>query len=186
MSCVMPTSRLALVRKLLGLERSYSGNEVRRSGRGHFLAFAKRDRIDRLDLRFAAHPRGGSNGARCVPMRYAGKSRDALGLRGCRCGRDLKPNARLDVKRAVARTDDPRDTDALGDVAQRQRGWGSEHPLRHAQNANASFMSAISWIERVQGPNGTFLQLQYAQTVLLDFKGLRWPHVSVATLLKTF
>ena len=29
---------------------------------------------------------------------------------------------------------------------------------------------ATFWIERVQGPNGTFLQLQYVQTVLLDFK----------------
>jgi hypothetical protein len=54
------------------------------------------------------------------------------------------------------------------------------------QNANAAFMDAIFWIEKVQGPHGTFLQLQYVQTVLLDFLGLNWPHVSVATLVKTF
>jgi hypothetical protein len=54
------------------------------------------------------------------------------------------------------------------------------------QNANAVFMNATFWIETVQGPQGNFLQLQYAQTVLLDFGGLNWPHVSVATLLKTF
>jgi hypothetical protein len=30
------------------------------------------------------------------------------------------------------------------------------------------------------------MQLQYVQTVLLDFNGLNWPHVSVATLVKTF
>ena len=29
-----------------------------------------------------------------------------------------------------------------------------------------------------------FLQLQYTQTVLLNFNGLSWPHVSVATLRK--
>jgi hypothetical protein len=29
-----------------------------------------------------------------------------------------------------------------------------------------------------------FLQLQYTQTVLLNFLGLSWPHVSVATLRK--
>ena len=54
------------------------------------------------------------------------------------------------------------------------------------QNANAAFMNATFWIERVQGPSGDFLQLQYVQTVLLDFLGLNWPHVSVATLVKTF
>jgi hypothetical protein len=53
-------------------------------------------------------------------------------------------------------------------------------------NANAVFMSATFWIEKIQGPHGEFLQLQYVQTVLLDFEGLNWPHVSVATLLKTF
>jgi hypothetical protein len=54
------------------------------------------------------------------------------------------------------------------------------------QNANAAFMNATFWIETVQGPQGDFLQLQYVQTVLLDFLGLNWPHISVATLIKTF
>ena len=53
-------------------------------------------------------------------------------------------------------------------------------------NANAVFMEATFWIEKVQSPHGAFLQLQYSQTVLLDFGGLNWPHVSVATLVKTF
>lgn len=54
-------------------------------------------------------------------------------------------------------------------------------------NANAASASAIFWIERVKpevGPH--FMQLQYTQTVLLNFRGLSWPHVSVATLTKTF
>ena len=53
-------------------------------------------------------------------------------------------------------------------------------------NASPAAMSAIFWIESVT-PNGggpAFLQLQYTQTVLLNFNGLSWPHVSVATLRK--
>jgi hypothetical protein len=33
------------------------------------------------------------------------------------------------------------------------------------------------------GQPDTF-QLQYSQLVQLDFNGLRWPHVTVATLIK--
>lgn len=53
-------------------------------------------------------------------------------------------------------------------------------------NAKAVEMDAIFWIERVRGPGGelSHLQLQYTQLVQLDFNGLRWPHVSVATLRK--
>lgn len=53
-------------------------------------------------------------------------------------------------------------------------------------NANAAQMTAIFWIEHVAaGHHGpAFLQLQYTQTVLLNFNGLSWPHVSVATLRK--
>jgi hypothetical protein len=29
------------------------------------------------------------------------------------------------------------------------------------------------------------LQLQYTQTVMLEFDGIRWPHISVGTLTKT-
>src|SRR5260221_478916 len=45
--------------------------------------------------------------------------------------------------------------------------------------------SGIFWIETVQNPHNTqFLQLQYTQTVILDFIGIKWPHISVATLVK--
>jgi hypothetical protein len=55
------------------------------------------------------------------------------------------------------------------------------------ENANAAFVSAIFWIETVENESGVvFLQLQYTQTVLLDFRELSWPHVSVATLVRTF
>jgi hypothetical protein len=54
-------------------------------------------------------------------------------------------------------------------------------------NANAAQVSSIFWIETVENATGgVFLQLQYTQTVLLDFGGLSWPHVSVATLVRTF
>jgi hypothetical protein len=53
-------------------------------------------------------------------------------------------------------------------------------------NADAVEMTAIFWIEDVAaGPHGpAFKQLQYTQTVLLNFRGFSWPHVSVATLRK--
>jgi hypothetical protein len=52
-------------------------------------------------------------------------------------------------------------------------------------NAQAALLDAIFWIETVKDKTGTTrLQLQYSQTVLLNFNTLSWPHVSVATLLK--
>jgi hypothetical protein len=52
-------------------------------------------------------------------------------------------------------------------------------------NARAAEVDAIFWIETV-GAQGQpdKLQLQYTQLVQLDFNGLRWPHVTVATLHK--
>ncbi len=53
------------------------------------------------------------------------------------------------------------------------------------RNANATQMDAIFWIETVKQPDGTeTLQLQYTQTVILNFLGIDWPHISVATLVK--
>ena len=52
-------------------------------------------------------------------------------------------------------------------------------------NANAVQMDAIFWIETVKDPvHGEYLQLQYVQRVILDFIGIHWPHISVATLRK--
>lgn len=53
-------------------------------------------------------------------------------------------------------------------------------------NANATRMEAIFWIETVQRADGSqFVQLQYTQTVILNFLDIDWPHISVATLIKT-
>lgn len=52
-------------------------------------------------------------------------------------------------------------------------------------NAKAAEVDAIFWIELVKDKNGKmYQQLQYTQRVLLNFNGLSWPHVSVATLHK--
>jgi hypothetical protein len=56
-------------------------------------------------------------------------------------------------------------------------------------NARVSSAAATFWIERVKSDDSAgppeFFQLQYTQLVLLDFNGLSWPHVSVATLTAT-
>lgn len=55
-----------------------------------------------------------------------------------------------------------------------------------APNALAAEVDATFWIETVKDSQGELaLQLQYTQTVLLNFNGLSWPHVSVATLRRT-
>ncbi len=50
-------------------------------------------------------------------------------------------------------------------------------------NANAVSVNATFWLETLQGQSAP-TQLQYAQTVLLNFNGLSWPHITVATLHK--
>lgn len=60
-------------------------------------------------------------------------------------------------------------------------------PPHTLPNADAAEVFATFWVEEVQNPfgDGTFFQLQYSQTVYLNFAGLTWPHVSVATLIRS-
>jgi hypothetical protein len=53
-------------------------------------------------------------------------------------------------------------------------------------NAQAALVRATYWIETLQADAGgpDVQQLQYTQTVLLNFNGLSWPHITVATLRK--
>ena len=51
-------------------------------------------------------------------------------------------------------------------------------------NAVAASVNATFWLETLQGQSAP-TQLQYAQTVLLNFNGLSWPHITVATLRKS-
>ena len=72
-------------------------------------------------------------------------------------------------------------------------GGGIENIPFLQTNADAATMFATFWIEEISAPS-QFLQLQYVQTVFLNFPvlganpvvNLTWPHVSVATLQKTF
>lgn len=55
------------------------------------------------------------------------------------------------------------------------------------KNADAQSIESVFAIEVVQGPSGEeFLQLQYSQTALLNFRGMSFPHVTVGTLIKAF
>ncbi|AGS25813.1 UNVERIFIED_ORG: hypothetical protein GGD51_005133 [Rhizobium esperanzae] len=60
---------------------------------------------------------------------------------------------------------------------------GKGTPPAGGPNANMPRASAIFWIEKGADKDGKpLLQLQYTQRVILDFNGLSWPHVTVATL----
>jgi hypothetical protein len=73
-------------------------------------------------------------------------------------------------------------------------GGGSVGNIRFLDgNAEVALVYATFWIERVAYPGRPpYMQLQYAQMTLLDFpvrnnkQNFSWPHVSVATLRKSF
>jgi hypothetical protein len=74
-------------------------------------------------------------------------------------------------------------------------GGGIENIPFLQTNANAAVMFATFWIETIAHPFRDFMQLQYVQTVILNFPIIKpgappvpfsWPHVSIATLRKTF
>jgi hypothetical protein len=50
-------------------------------------------------------------------------------------------------------------------------------------NARAAHVVATFWLQTLQGDTEP-KRLQYSQTVLLNFAGLSWPHITVATLTK--
>jgi len=51
-------------------------------------------------------------------------------------------------------------------------------------NASAVSATATFWLETLQGQSAP-TQLQYTQTVLMNFAGISWPHVTVGTLHKS-
>ncbi|GLY29222.1 heme-binding protein [Kineosporia sp. NBRC 101731] len=54
-------------------------------------------------------------------------------------------------------------------------------------NADNPTLNSVFAIQSIVGPGGReYQQLQYAQTALLNFRGLSWPHVTVGTLVKAF
>jgi hypothetical protein len=77
------------------------------------------------------------------------------------------------------------DASTVGFSDPHQKGAGIVNMPFDVRNAEATRLDAIFWIETVLNPDGTtFLQLQYTQTIVLDFIGIHWPHISVATLTK--
>jgi hypothetical protein len=76
-----------------------------------------------------------------------------------------------------------------------QFGGGAENLPFLETNADTALVYATFWIEKVSHPQRPqFMQLQYAQMVLLNFPAngipaklnFSWPHITVATLRKTF
>jgi hypothetical protein len=74
-------------------------------------------------------------------------------------------------------------------------GGGVENIPFLQTNADAALVFATFWIEKIAHPAHNFMQLQYVQTVILNFPIINppaapvpfsWPHVSVATLKKSF
>lgn len=73
---------------------------------------------------------------------------------------------------------------------------GGEPVGAKGPNADTALVYATFWIEKVMHPQRpTFMQLQYAQMTILNFPilaalptvvNIGWPHISVATLRKTF
>jgi hypothetical protein len=102
-----------------------------------------------------------------------------LSLKRALAGRTLKNTVVLDVSSGVS-------TPVFGGglaVTAFLQGSPNEGP-----NAQAALVRATFWIETVHGPvdgGPDFHQLQYSQTVLLNFNGLSWPHITVATLLRS-
>jgi len=55
------------------------------------------------------------------------------------------------------------------------------------KNADSPSLESVFAIETVENPDGgEFLQLQYSQTAILNFRGMSFPHVTVGTLIKAF
>lgn len=86
-------------------------------------------------------------------------------------------------------------TDGAGGIENILFLQGEPDPPSVGPNALTSLVYATFWIERVSHPRlASFLQLQYAQMTILEFgilgkpqaPILGWPHISVATLRKSF
>jgi LysM repeat protein len=103
-------------------------------------------------------------------------------------------NPNLVLKRALEGIKDTVVLDVSSDTSTPVFGGGLANTAflqgspNEGPNAQAALVRATFWIETVNGPvdgGPDFHQLQYTQTVLLNFNGLSWPHITVATLLRS-
>jgi hypothetical protein len=92
-------------------------------------------------------------------------------LRDAIAGQNITSAVRLDV------STEPRPVRGGGIANTAFLDGGTEED----SNATASSVTSTFWLEHLDNePRAS--QLQYTQTVLLDFDGVSWPHVTVATL----
>jgi hypothetical protein len=117
-----------------------------------------------------------SSPAEIVGITQAMVDNPNLFLKAAQAGQSLKNTVVLDVSSNAT-------TPVLGGgVANTAFLQGS--PDQGGPNAQAAQVSATFWIETVNEGGPDFHQLQYTQTVLLNFATLSWPHITVATLRK--
>ena len=93
-------------------------------------------------------------------------------------GQNIVSTTTLHISTSIATVNPPATGGGTANIAFLQGAAGGP-------NAQAVQVDATFWIEELRQPDGSSkLQLQYTQRVLLNFNGLSWPHVSVATLTK--
>jgi hypothetical protein len=110
---------------------------------------------------------------------------------GTRLGKAIVPEAALNdnvVMSFRAVSSHAALSDNLGALRDLPGLWeGTGFSLIARSDCDAVSLESVFAIERVQGQQDTeYLQLQYSQTALLQFRGLNWPHVTVGTLIKAF
>lgn len=92
-------------------------------------------------------------------------------------GKTVKQTTTLTISTSVQQVSPPDAGGGTSNIA--FLDGGSKGP-----NARAGQVDATFWIETLVQPDGSeCLQLQYIQRVLLNFNGLSWPHMSLATML---
>jgi hypothetical protein len=110
-----------------------------------------------------------------TPFRTSG-----VGLTGITQAMLDNPNSVLASNRAdVATTTRLQVSSTAGPIT----GGGTSNMAFLGPNANAAHVAATFWLQTLQGDTEP-KRLQYSQAVLLNFAGLSWPHITVATLTK--
>lgn len=95
-------------------------------------------------------------------------------------GQTILSTTTLELSTSTAKVSPPASGGGTSNIAFLDGAAGGASP-----NARTVQTDSVFWIEQVKLPDGEVqLQLQYSQRVLLNFNGLSWPHVSVATLIR--
>jgi hypothetical protein len=108
-----------------------------------------------------------------------------VGLTGITQAMLNNPNSVLTKAANVASTTRLHVTSTAGTIT----GGGTSNTsflvgAKDGPNADAAHVVSTFWLQTLQGDTEP-KRLQYSQTVLLNFAGLSWPHITVATLTKS-